>query len=150
MIGFDFDGTLTNEKFFLLAKDYVRHSEACIITSRNDLGDDLLERATELGIPHKRCFAIGRVHRFYPNKADFIRHKMTMSDGEFHISIFFDNDPYEIMFLQKAGILALWVMPDTDYNDGYQPGGLMAEITDTFIEEFNRANSGDQRAGARN
>lgn len=145
MIGFDFDGTLTNDAFFEFAKDYVKHSEACIITSRNELGDDLIARASELGIPKERCFAIGKLHQFYPNKADFIRHKMLMSETGFHISVFFDNDPYEIMFLQKMGILALWIMPDTSLHDGYQPGGLMAEITDTFIEEFNRANSSNQR-----
>lgn len=141
MIGFDFDGTLTNEAFFALAKDYVKHSEACIITSRNNVDEDIYQRAAVLGIPDNRIMAIGKMHRFYPTKADFIKHKQLMSDGEFHISMFFDNDPYEIEALQRVGILALWVMPDTTIHDGYQPGGLMAEITDTFVETINRASN---------
>jgi len=138
MIGFDFDGTLTNEAFFELAKEYVKHSEACIITSRNEIGEDIYQRAAMLGIPDNRIMAIGKVHRFYPTKADFICHKQLMSDDEFHISVFFDNDPYEVEALQKAGIIALFIMPDVSTNDGYQPGGLMAEIVDTFVEEKNK------------
>jgi hypothetical protein len=135
MIGFDFDGTLSNDAFFELAKEYVKHSEACIITSRNAIGDDIYLRASVLGIPDTLIFAIGKLHQFYTTKADYIRHRQLMSDGAFHISIFFDNDPYEIEALQKAGILAMWIMPDTTSNDGYQPGGLMAEIVDTFVQD---------------
>lgn len=145
MIGFDFDGTLSNDAFFELAKEYVKHTDACIVTTRDEVGDDIFQRAAVLGIPDTRIFAIGKLHQFYPNKADFLKHKMLMSDSGFHISMFFDNDPYEILFLQKAGILAFWVMPDMSIDDGVQPGGLMAEIVDTFIQEFDSANSSDQR-----
>lgn len=58
---------------------------------------------------------------------------MMMSDGKFHISVFFDNDPYEIEALQKAGILTMWIMPDVTSEDRFQPGGLMAEIVEGFI-----------------
>jgi FMN phosphatase YigB (HAD superfamily) len=138
MIGFDFDGTLSNDAFFLLAKDYVKHSKACIITSRNEIGEDIFQRAAALGIPDDLIFAIGKIHKLYPNKADFIKHKQMMSDNAFHISMFFDNDPYEVEALQKAGILGMWIMPDVNDHDGYQPGGLMAEIVDTFVQQRNK------------
>lgn len=139
MIGFDFDGTLSNDAFFELAKGYAKHSEACIITSRNEVGDDIYQRAAELGIPDKRIMAIGKLHQFYPTKASFISHKQLMSDNRFHISVFFDNDPYEIQALQRAGILALWVMPDFSDSSGYQPGGMMAELIETFIAQLEPA-----------
>ena len=136
MIGFDFDGTLSNDQFFELAKGYVKIAKACIITSRHEVGDDIYQRAAVLGIPDNLIFAIGKFHQFYPTKASFIKHKMMMSDGAFDISMFFDNDPYEIEELQKAGILAMWIMPDVTsdrYEDRYQPGGLMAEIVEGFV-----------------
>jgi hypothetical protein len=59
-ISFDFDDTLSTKAGLELAKKYKDGGDTLyIISARNDVGQDMLDRASELGIPESRIHATG-------------------------------------------------------------------------------------------
>lgn len=58
-ISFDFDDTLSTAAGLDLAKAYSDGNELYIISARNEVSQDMLDKADELGIPHSRVFATG-------------------------------------------------------------------------------------------
>ena len=59
-ISFDYDGTLSTAKGFELAKGYVNDGDTLyIISARNEVSPEMLNKAKELGIPESRVFATG-------------------------------------------------------------------------------------------
>jgi len=59
-ISFDFDGTLSTKDGLLLAEKYKAAGDTLyIISARDSIGQDMLDRAKELGIPESKIFATG-------------------------------------------------------------------------------------------
>ena len=131
MIGFDYDGTLSNANFFKFAREFAKHHECCIITSRDEIDEEIREAGHLLNIKDDMMFAIGKVLNLYDEKAHFIKHKEMMSDGTFKVDIFFDDDPWEILALHKAGIPGFWITPDAD--------SMMGELTEQFVDNHLRS-----------
>jgi len=121
-IGFDFDGTLSNEAFGNFIKEIApslnKHT-LVLITSRGGIGDDIGERVKELGLDIKQFFAMGNTVHLH--KADFVK------DSGMSLDLFFDNDPYDVEAFTKAGILCMFIPPEV--------GSLMEEIVEVFMKE---------------
>ena len=121
-IGFDFDGTLSDEAFGnfikIIAPSLNKHN-LVLITSRGKVGDDIVERVENLGLDIKQFFAMGNTIHF--TKADFVE------DSGMSLDLFFDNDPYEVEAFRKRGILCLFIPPEA--------GSLMEEIVEGFMKE---------------
>lgn len=123
VVGFDFDGVLTDETFknFVAAMSKSLESqEVVVITTRAEADEEVIAAIKELGIKSVMVYAIGDTD--YRTKAAFV------ADEEMKIDLFFDNDPYEVDAFIKLGILCTWI-PTRD------PESLMAEIYQGFVEE---------------
>jgi len=114
-IGFDFDGVFSNKgfrDFFIKKVLNTENNKFFIITSRDEIGEEIIKVVEESGIdiPRERMFAMGRFlnNGRIRNKAGFIRSK------ELPIDYFFDDDIQEIFEFQSVGeIQAFWV-PSTN------------------------------------
>jgi len=122
-IGFDFDGTLSNEMFgrFIqsISNNLNRGHTLILITSRCIINEEIKERVKELNLNINQFFAMGNT--VYVHKADFVKEKKIKLD------LFFDNDPYDVEAFSKNGILCIFIPPIT--------GSLMEEICEEYILE---------------
>lgn len=121
-IGFDFDGTLSDEAFGGFVKAMapsLNQHNLVLITSRGRVGDDIVERVENLGLDIKQFFAMGNTIHF--TKADFVK------DSEMSLDFFFDNDPYEVEAFRNIGVPCLFIPPEV--------GSLMEEIVEGFMKE---------------
>ena len=122
VIGFDFDGTLTNETFGNFLKSVSKSlnlNDLIIITSRGTIDDVVRDRAKELELKIKKFIAMGNT--IHLHKADFVK------SADIKLDLFFDNDPYDVEAFRKLGILCLFIPPDED--------SLMEEICEGFMLE---------------
>lgn len=121
VVGFDFDGVLTDSKFKNFVTNMARSlndHEVIVVTTRAEADEEVVETVKEIGIESVMVYAIGDTS--YATKAAFV------ADEEMKIDLFFDNDPYEVDAFTKLGILCLWIPPvDSE--------SLMAEIYEGFI-----------------
>ncbi len=122
LIGFDFDGTLTNPTFgnFLQSiSKQLNSSELILITSRSKIDEEVRERVKELDLNISQYFAIGGEK--YTHKVDFV-----IAAG-IKLDMFFDNDPYDAEAFRSLGILCLFIPPE--------PDSLMEEIYEGFLAD---------------
>jgi hypothetical protein len=121
-VGFDFDGTLTNEtfgNFVRLISPSLKDINKIVITTRAEIERELTDRIIELGLDNTTVYAIGDAD--YHNKASFV------ADEELELNIFFDDDLYEVEAMTRLGIVCLWIPP---YDDP-----VMEDQYRSFIEE---------------
>ena len=92
-VGFDFDDTLTTEKGMRVARFRNNpNNELYIVSARHEVGNDMLEKAKELGISSSHVFATGS------NKAKV---EKVLQLG---IAFFYDNNKDVMDALNSKGV----------------------------------------------
>lgn len=128
IIGFDYDGVIDGNEsfanFIAVMSPMLNQNITFILTTRDIVNDEMKERVQSLGLQTNRITAIGKqmTNHMFDSKAHYMQTLRVPCD------LFFDNDPYEIDALRKAGIPCIWV-PEMDKDS------LMWEITEGFFGE---------------
>jgi len=90
-VSFDYDGTLSTEKGFQRAQQFINQGADVYIISARDDKSGMMARADKLGIPESRVYATGS------NKAKIQKIK------DLEITIHYDNNPDVINQLPNIG-----------------------------------------------
>lgn len=92
-VSFDYDGTLSTEKGYTRAEQFIQNGADVYIISAREEKSGMLKRAEKLGIPESRVYATGS------NEAKIQKIK------DLEITIHYDNNPQVINQLDGIGRL---------------------------------------------
>jgi len=111
-IGFDFDGVLSKGSYFAPIAQLIVYGQTSIepfvLTTRDEIDNDMDERLKALFGRYVYCLAIGKsINSNLPYKADILVTPGIKED----VDLFFDDDFYEVKRFHELNIPCVHVVP---------------------------------------